>query len=75
MSELALSHLRTDRLFAALIRRVGQPRLGIQRRRSPYEALVRAIAHQQLHGRFGAATTGNAVVRSAMGSLGGPITQ
>src|SRR5690348_9167854 len=51
MSELALSHLRTDRLFAALIRRVGEPRLGIQRRRSPYEALVRAIAHQQLHGR------------------------
>ena len=51
MSELALSHLRTDRLFAALISRVGPPRLGIQRRRSPYEALVRAIAHQQLHGR------------------------
>ena len=25
--------------------------LGIQRRRSPYEALMRAIAHQQLHGR------------------------
>ena len=51
MSEPALSHLRTDKLFAALIRRVGPPRLGIQRRRSPYEALVRAIAHQQLHGR------------------------
>ena len=51
MSELALRHLRTDKLFAALIRRVGEPRLGIQRRRSPYEALVRAIAHQQLHGR------------------------
>jgi DNA-3-methyladenine glycosylase II len=51
MSELALSHLRTDKLFAALIGRVGPPRLGIQRRRSPYEALVRAIAHQQLHGR------------------------
>ena len=51
MHEPALSHLRTDKLFAALIRRVGEPRLGIQRRRSPYEALVRAIAHQQLHGR------------------------
>ena len=39
------------RTFAALIRRVGPPRLGIQRGRSPYEALMRAIAHQQLHGR------------------------
>jgi DNA-3-methyladenine glycosylase II len=51
MSEAALRHLRRDRTFAALIRRVGPPLLGIQRRRSPYEALMRAIAHQQLHGR------------------------
>lgn len=51
MSEEALRHLRRDKKFAALIRRVGPPRLGIQRRRSPYEALMRAIAHQQLHGR------------------------
>jgi DNA-3-methyladenine glycosylase II len=47
----ALRHLRRERKFAALIRRVGPPRLGIERRRSPYEALMRAIAHQQLHGR------------------------
>ena len=51
MSEDALRHLRRDKKFAALIRRVGPPRLGVQRRRSPYEALMRAIAHQQLHGR------------------------
>jgi DNA-3-methyladenine glycosylase II len=51
MNEAALQHLRRDRNFAALIRRVGPPRLGIQRGRSPYEALMRAIAHQQLHGR------------------------
>lgn len=44
-------HLSRDARFAALIARVGRPRLGIQRQRSPYEALVRAIAHQQLHGR------------------------
>ena len=44
-------HLRRDVRFAALIGRVGPPRLDIQRQRSPYEALVRAIAHQQLHGR------------------------
>ena len=51
MSEEALRHLGRDKKFAALIRRVGPPRLGIQRGRSPYEALMRAIAHQQLHGR------------------------
>ena len=51
MIEDALRHLRRDKAFAALIRRVGPPRIGIHRRRSPYEALMRAIAHQQLHGR------------------------
>ena len=51
MSRAAVQHLSTDPVFAALIRRVGPPRLDIQRDRSPYEALVRAIAHQQLHGR------------------------
>jgi DNA-3-methyladenine glycosylase II len=44
-------HLSGDARFAALISRIGRPRLDIQRQRSPYEALVRAIAHQQLHGR------------------------
>lgn len=51
MIDDAIRHLRREQKFAALIRRVGPPRLGIQRRRSPYEALMRAIAHQQLHGR------------------------
>jgi DNA-3-methyladenine glycosylase II len=44
-------HLSREARFAALIARVGRPRLDIQCQRSPYEALVRAIAHQQLHGR------------------------
>jgi DNA-3-methyladenine glycosylase II len=44
-------HLSGDARFAALISRIGRPRLDIQLQRSPYEALVRAIAHQQLHGR------------------------
>src|ERR1700712_3543071 len=44
-------HLSKDERFAALISRVGPPRLDIQRQRGPYEALIRAIAHQQLHGR------------------------
>lgn len=51
MSRDGLRHLRSDLHFADLIRRVGPPRLGVQRQRSPYEALMRAIAHQQLHGR------------------------
>jgi DNA-3-methyladenine glycosylase II len=37
--------------FAALIGRVGPPGLTVERRRDLYEALIRAIAHQQLHGK------------------------
>jgi DNA-3-methyladenine glycosylase II len=53
MSAAAIRHLSCDRAFAGLIRRVGPPLLAaeIDRRRSPYEALMRAIAHQQLHAR------------------------
>ncbi|WP_428485900.1 DNA-3-methyladenine glycosylase family protein [Rhodopila sp.] len=51
MSRQAIRHLSTDTRFGSLIQRVGSPRLDIQRQRSPYEALIRAIAHQQLHGR------------------------
>ena len=47
----ALQHLGRDKAFKALIGRVGPPRIDVQRRRSPFEALMRAIAHQQLHGR------------------------
>jgi DNA-3-methyladenine glycosylase II len=47
----AQRHLGSDARFAALIHRVGPPLIQVQRQRSPYEALVRAIAHQQLHGR------------------------
>ncbi len=53
-----LRHLSCDGRFAALIARVGKPRLDIQRQRSPYEALVRAIAHQQLHGKAAEAILG-----------------
>ncbi len=53
-----MRHLGADRRFAALIRRVGPPGLTIERRRSPYEALTRAIAHQQLHGRAAEAILG-----------------
>ncbi|HVC58745.1 MAG TPA: DNA-3-methyladenine glycosylase 2 family protein [Acetobacteraceae bacterium] len=58
MSREALRHLAADRRFAALIGRVGPPRLTVERRRSPHEALTRAIAHQQLHGRAAEAILG-----------------
>jgi DNA-3-methyladenine glycosylase II len=61
MSQDAIRHLSTDRRFAALIARVGPPRLVVEKRRSPYEALSRAIAHQQLHGRAATAILGRFV--------------
>ncbi len=51
MSRQGVRHLQCDAGLAPLIARVGPPKLQIQRDRSPYEALIRAIAHQQLHGR------------------------
>ena len=52
MSRDAIQHLSdVEPRFAALIRRVGRPALKIERGRDLYEALVRAIAHQQLHGK------------------------
>lgn len=48
----ALAHLRRAcPKFRALIRRTGPCDLERERGQQPYEALVRAIAHQQLHGR------------------------
>lgn len=48
----ALQHLAAcDPDWAALIARIGPCDLKPRREREPYEALVRAIAYQQLHGR------------------------
>ena len=50
--QAALSHLiAAEPAFAPLIARIGRPALRPERARSPYEALLRAIAHQQLHAR------------------------
>jgi DNA-3-methyladenine glycosylase II len=47
----AAAHLAAaDPAFATLIARIG-PCTAVANPREPYEALVRAIAHQQLHGR------------------------
>ncbi len=61
MSTTAVRHLSLDPAFAGLIARIGRPRLTPERDRSPYEALIRAIAHQQLHGRAAEAILGRFV--------------
>jgi len=50
-----------DADLAALIERVGRCGLRVDRSREPYEALVRAIAHQQLHGRAAEAILGRMI--------------
>lgn len=52
-----LRHLRRDPVLKRVIRQVG-PCLMVPARRQPYEALVRAIAHQQVHGRAAEAILG-----------------
>jgi DNA-3-methyladenine glycosylase II len=53
----ALRHLRRDAVLRRVIRQVGDCTLK-PARRQPYEALVRAIAHQQVHGRAAEAILG-----------------
>lgn len=53
----ALRHLRRDPVLKAVIRQIGPCTLRPVRR-EPYEALVRAIAHQQVHGRAAEAILG-----------------
>ncbi|MBP0464918.1 DNA-3-methyladenine glycosylase 2 family protein [Roseomonas sp. PWR1] len=53
----ALRHLRRDPALKRVIRQVGPCTL-TPARRQPYEALVRAIAHQQVHGRAAEAILG-----------------
>jgi DNA-3-methyladenine glycosylase II len=53
----ALRHLRHDPVLKGVIRQVGPCTLR-PARRQPYEALVRAIAHQQVHGRAAEAILG-----------------
>ena len=47
--------------FAPLIKRIGPCRLKTERTREPFEALLRAIAHQQLHSRAADAILGRFV--------------
>jgi DNA-3-methyladenine glycosylase II len=50
-----------DRDFAALIARVGPSQLNIDKSREPYQALMSAVAHQQLHGNAAKAILGRVV--------------
>ena len=51
MSRKAIHHLcRADQTLARLIKKVGPCALKVGRRRTPFEALVRAVVHQQLNG-------------------------
>ena len=51
MTPEALDHLsRVDPVMRRLIRRHGPCGLKPERRRSPFQSLVQAVAHQQLHG-------------------------
>lgn len=65
----ALRHLRRDAVLKRVIRQVGPCTLK-PLRREPHEALVRAIAHQQVHGRAAEAILGRFV--AACGCAGFP---
>lgn len=59
MSRLARAHLSAaDPVLGALIRDVGRCGLKPDRAREPYDALVSAVAHQQLHARAAEAMLG-----------------
>jgi DNA-3-methyladenine glycosylase II len=56
---LAMAHLANcDPDWAHLIARVGPCGLQLKPAREPYEALIRAVAHQQLHGKAADAILG-----------------
>jgi DNA-3-methyladenine glycosylase II len=57
MTPEALRHLRRDPILKRVIHQIGPCTLEPVRR-EPYEALVRAIAHQQVHGRAAEAILG-----------------
>ncbi len=59
--------LLADPALAALIRRVGRCGLRADAEREPFESLIRAIAHQQLHARAAEAMLGRLVAHGGGG--------
>jgi DNA-3-methyladenine glycosylase II len=64
-------HLRRDPRFKPLLRRIGPCALNPVAR-EPYEALVRAIAHQQVHGRAAEAMLGRLLALDPAGGFPPP---
>ncbi|WP_239479265.1 DNA-3-methyladenine glycosylase family protein [Lichenicola cladoniae] len=63
--------MAADPDLAALIHRIGPCRLKVDRKPEPFESLVRAIAHQQLHARAAGAILGR-LVALAPGAASAP---
>ena len=72
LQETAHPVLRTDAVMAALIEAVGPYGLQPSRLRSPFEALIRAIAHQQLNGIAAERILGRFVELFGTGALPSP---
>lgn len=71
---VAVAHLRAaDPVMAALIKRVGPFALELTPARSLFEALLRSIIYQQLHGK--AAATIHGRVLAELAQLGGPTAE
>ena len=52
MTPEAIKHLsKTDAVMRRLIRAIGPCQLRPEKRRAPFQSLVQAVAHQQLHGK------------------------
>ena len=69
----ARRHLgRADADLRVLIRRIGPCLLAAEAGREPFESLVRAVAHQQLHGRAAAAILGRMIALSPDGAFPTP---
>ncbi len=69
----ALAHLSKDPVMRRLIRRVGACGLAVDRR-SPYEALVRAVTYQQLNGRAAETILGRVIACCDDGRFPSPAT-
>jgi DNA-3-methyladenine glycosylase II len=64
MTPEALRHLsEADPVMGRLIRAIGPCTLEPEPRRTPFESLVRAVAHQQLHGRAAETILGRFLAR------------
>src|SRR5271169_5289494 len=69
MTKRAIEHLKTDKVMARIIHRIGPLKLRPQRI-PPFQSLVHAVIHQQLSGRAASTILGR--FRSLFGAGGFP---